>query len=744
MLGALLLADLVSAPAAADPGSPHGYRNPVTAAVGDTFADPAVIRGKDGSWYAYGTAEPLWEGEHRYHLIPVVRSADLVHWSALPDVFTAANRPVWAAPGAGFWAPDIRYSAGRYLLYFTVTDTTLEPDGDPAIGVASAPTPAGPWTDAGAPVVPPRPVAGGGFQWTYDPAMISDTGGRHWLYFGSYVGGVFVVPLSSDGLRTTGPPVQVTRSDRYEGAYPVRHDGWYYLFVSAANCCAGPATGYSVFAGRARDPTGPFLDREGISLLASRVGGTPVVQPDGNVWIGTGHNAMATDDAGQDWLVYHAIDRRDPYLDEPGGLSERPMLVDRLDWIDGWPVVRAGAGASVGGQRPPVIEPGDRFDRDDLGPSWHPRGPGWTVVPDADPDSGGLLRHSGHGPGVLTATGDIPAEPRAGLDLRLPAQDSTAGLLLGGRVAVALDRHAGALVTTVDGRERRTALPADFGYTIWHTLTVRAGGGALAVTVGEAGSADPVAEQTRPLPRGATHGSMAIIARGLAELDSVAVAPAARPVTHAVPTPGPGRPDPSRSDEFDAPPGPEWTWVRPDPAATVTGGALRWPAEPADLAGPGGTAGVLLREPPPGDYLVETELTLDLGEDSVRNYEQAGLIAYAGDDDFARLSQVAIWGTRQLEYGRELPYRGTLPFGGMVLTAPARTTWLRLAHTVDAATGEHRFRAGASRDGTHWDWGGTWTFPPGPAPKIGLVSLGGNDSPVTAIFDYFRIYRLAR
>jgi hypothetical protein len=41
----------------------------------------------------------------------------------------------------------------------------------------------------------------------------------------------------------------------------------------------------------------------------------------------------------------------------------------------------------------------------------------------------------------------------------------------------------------------------------------------------------------------------------------------------------------------------------------------------------------------------------------LRNFEQAGLIAYA-DDDFARLSHVAIWNTRQLEFGRELPRRG--------------------------------------------------------------------------------------
>src|SRR3712207_9020215 len=48
-------------------------------------------------------------------------------------------------------------------------------------------------------------------------------------------------------------------------------------------------------------------------------------------WIGAGHNAIATDLAGQDWIVYHAIDRADPYLTGTEGINERPMLMDRLD-----------------------------------------------------------------------------------------------------------------------------------------------------------------------------------------------------------------------------------------------------------------------------------------------------------------------------------------------------------------------------------------------------------------------------
>jgi len=56
---------------------------------------------------------------------------------------------------------------------------------------------------------------------------------------------------------------------------------------------------------------------------------------------------------------------------------------------------------------------------------------------------------------------------------------------------------------------------------------------------------------------------------------------------------------------------------------------------------------------------------------------------------------------------------GRLSYGGMVEGAPAERTWLRLAHRVDEATGEHECRCGFSRDGVHWTWGDTWTFPSG-------------------------------
>jgi beta-xylosidase len=559
-LAAITVAFTLLTPTAAQ-AAPAGHsHNPVSRSFADTFADPMVIRGDDGFWYAYGTTDPLREGEHTPHRIPMARSTDLTHWAYAGDAFTATQRPAFAAPDASFWAPDVRRTGGRWVMYVTVTGTTTAP-GASAIAAATAPAPAGPWTFVDEPVVAPRPSGDGGWWWTYDPAQLTTPDGRRFLYYGSYYGGIWVSELSRDGLRITGTPTRVAIDNKFEGAYVVRRAGWYYLFASSANCCAGPTTGYSVSAGRSRDPRGPFTDRTGQSLNVSRAGGTPVIAPNGNRWVGTGHNGLITDAHGRDYLVYHAIDRADPYLDEPFGINERPMLIDRLDWIGGWPTVRGGAGASDG------------------------------------PDSG-----------------------------------------------------------------------------------------------------------TARLPR-------------------------------------PGRLLPADSAEFSTL-GSGWTFLRPDPAVTVAGGALRWPVQGADLTGTSNDAGVLLRDAPAGRWIAETRVTLDLGEDSVRNYQQAGLVAYAGDDEFARLSVVSIWDTRQVEFGKEMPYAGSTSYGGTIAGTPGRsTTWLRLAHHVDPVNGEHEYRAGVSRDGHTWTWGGVWTLPAGSAPRIGLVAHGGATPPVTASFDYLRFYR---
>ncbi len=347
----------------AAPSFPQVYTNPLSIQIPgggqvESCADPSIIhgQGQDAYWYIFCTTDPLngsdknASGGFNFHLIPILRSLNLVNWEYVGDVFS--TRPAWVAGGAGLWAPDIHFMNGQYYLYYTASGTSL-PGGSSAIGVATSASPAGPWVDSGAPVVEPNG------RWIYDPALITDDSGQNWIYYGSYFGGVYVRPLSADGLHADpAGQVMVTIANRYEGTFVVKKFGYYYLFGSATNCCNGPLTGYSVFVGRSASPTGPFVDREGVGLLDSRVGGTPVISMNGNRWVGPGHNAVFTDFAGQDWFLYHAVDQNNPYFDAAVGFTRRPVLMDALTWQDGWPSVRGGLWASDTPQLAPAAVPG--------------------------------------------------------------------------------------------------------------------------------------------------------------------------------------------------------------------------------------------------------------------------------------------------------------------------------------------------------------------------------------------------
>ncbi|MDQ3344696.1 MAG: family 43 glycosylhydrolase [Chloroflexota bacterium] len=355
------------------------YDNPLLAAVpGDgvveSCADPSTFYADDGYWYTYCTTDPL-NGEDRnanggfnFHKLPTLRSADLVTWTYVNDAFTSV--PAWGEPTAGMWAPEIKQIGETYYLFYGITDVKDEVSGEPgcssdnAIGYATSASPTGPWVDSGGPLVEPRRGGGGcNFFWTYDPEVLADESGNLHIYFGSYYGGIFVRDLLiADGGVLTAPAAtstQITIANRYEGAEVAYRDGHYYLFVSATDCCRGPLTGYSVFVGRSSSPTGPFVDQVGSSLLESRVGGTPVLSMNGNRWVGTGHNSVLIDFDGQWWTTYHAVDREDPYFAGAPGFTKRPLLIDPVDWVDGWPQVRGGLWASDEPMPAPAAQPGD-------------------------------------------------------------------------------------------------------------------------------------------------------------------------------------------------------------------------------------------------------------------------------------------------------------------------------------------------------------------------------------------------
>jgi len=293
------------------------YANPVFEPI---LADPSVIRADDGLFYAYGTQDDWGDGEGS-RVVPVVRSADLVEWEHVGEAFD--EQPGWKSP-AFVWAPHIQRFDDTYALYYSLS---VWDDPDPGIGVATSGRPQGPFTDHGK-LFTSSEI---GVDNSIDP-YVHVRDGIPYLFWGSF-NGISGVQLTADGRALDGEPFPVA-GDTFEAPYIVERDGAYWLFLSRGSCCEGEFSTYEVVVGRADSLEGPYLDREGTDLRESD--GTLVLSG-GERFVGPGHNAVVRADDGTDWIVYHAIDADQPYVE--GGANRRVLMTDPLIWTGGWPTV---------------------------------------------------------------------------------------------------------------------------------------------------------------------------------------------------------------------------------------------------------------------------------------------------------------------------------------------------------------------------------------------------------------------
>jgi arabinan endo-1,5-alpha-L-arabinosidase len=310
---------------------PATYANPVLDA---DFPDPAVIRAGDGFYYAYATQT---QRGGRWLNIQVARSADLVHWQHLGDGLPA--KPAWASKTQDFWAPDVVRDGPRYIMYYSAKPDSADERHGLCLAVATAASPAGPFTDMG------RPLKCGKEFANIDPMAFDDPAtGKRLLYWGSGFEPLKVQELAPDRLSFaagTSPkelvwpaPGRSAFPVLVEGSWVIRHGGFYYLFYSGDNCCGAKAD-YAVMVARSRSAMGPFETLE-------QAGGPPhsIVLQKRGIWFAPGHNSVITDAAGQDWMIYHAVDARRPREKATDEINTRRiMLIDRIRWENGWPVI---------------------------------------------------------------------------------------------------------------------------------------------------------------------------------------------------------------------------------------------------------------------------------------------------------------------------------------------------------------------------------------------------------------------
>ena len=306
-------------------------------AVDADFPDPAIIRADDGFYYAYATQGRV---DERMLNVQIARSRDLRKWEHLGDALPI--KPDWASQTQDFWAPHVaRYGKGYALYYSAKPDAALtDPGRGLCLAVATADRPEGPFTDRGKPL-----LCGKGFE-NIDPMLFDDPQtGKRLLYWGSGFGPIKVRELASNGMSfaADSAPValiaveQTNDSANYrrlvEAPWVIYREGWYYLFFSGDNCC-GQNAHYAVMVARSRSATGPF------ELNSA---GNGVILEASPAWIAPGHNAIIQNDDGEMFILYHAVDAAQPRSEPQDDVNTRRiMLVDRLVWRNGWPIVGNG------------------------------------------------------------------------------------------------------------------------------------------------------------------------------------------------------------------------------------------------------------------------------------------------------------------------------------------------------------------------------------------------------------------
>jgi regulation of enolase protein 1 (concanavalin A-like superfamily) len=199
---------------------------------------------------------------------------------------------------------------------------------------------------------------------------------------------------------------------------------------------------------------------------------------------------------------------------------------------------------------------------------------------------------------------------------------------------------------------------------------------------------------------------------------------------------------PARSDDFAGTTlGPQWSWVREDPAThslTSRPGSLVITPGVGDLSATTNTARNLLLQPALGDWTIQSKLVFSAAPHV--NTQQAGIVAYSGDDDYLKLDWEFSGGAARLSETSEDSLSGA-PVVQVLTTIPtaavfgaASTVWLRMVKQGP------RYSTSYSTNGTDF----TPIYTTGAAltnVKVGLFAFNGpaTSTDLGVAFDDFQV-----
>ena len=304
------------------------YKNPV---IAEDAPDPSVIRGNDGYYYLFSTAEHVY------------RSTDLTTWEYLRQTFDGGKRPTFVEGVDVYWAPCVTKQDGRYVLYFALSKWG---GGDTAsIGVATSDKPEGPYSIVGDGKL--FTSAEVGVNNSIDPNYI-EYNGHKYIVWGSW-NGIWLIELTDDGLAVKNiKRKRQIAGTRFEAPYIYRRGNYFYLFCSIGACCEGERSTYETVVGRASSLFGPYYTKDGKTMMDNNceiflTSNTPCIAP--------GHNSrIIEDEEGRTWMTYHGYLRSDPN-------RGRVVWLDEVKWTkNNWPYIEE-KGASSETLEAPVVSP---------------------------------------------------------------------------------------------------------------------------------------------------------------------------------------------------------------------------------------------------------------------------------------------------------------------------------------------------------------------------------------------------
>jgi arabinan endo-1,5-alpha-L-arabinosidase len=286
---------------------------------------------------------------------PIKESKDLVKWVDRGPAI--ADAPDWLKKRIpdhrSIWAPmGLRVGKGLRLYY--CASEKFGANGS-VIGVAENPSfdpdrPTEGWRDLGS-IIESR--AGFDNFNAIDPDVLIDQSGRHWMTFGSYWSGIYMLeldPATGKGKADAKPfPVASNTADRgnpLEAPALAFHDGYHYLFVTYGLAAQGIRSTYRMVCGRSRQPEGPYLGFDGKPMTEG--GHTDLLYSSPPMFGPGGGNVFLGKDKSL-YMAYHYYDARRHWVRDLWG---RPTIQVRpIVWgSDGWPLPGLPIGAKPAGE----------------------------------------------------------------------------------------------------------------------------------------------------------------------------------------------------------------------------------------------------------------------------------------------------------------------------------------------------------------------------------------------------------